>query len=111
MSFEHAIAIAGVVVSVASVVASFVNAYVRDAQQSGASVSAWVATDQNPSPSGVFSVGSCQNTGASRRCTAKRWCGNPAAKLSRSVKSISLKLIASGSSRRGRRPYRIAPGV
>ena len=42
MSFEHAIAIAGVVVSVASVVASFVNQYVRDAQQSGASVSAWV---------------------------------------------------------------------
>jgi hypothetical protein len=42
MSFEHAIAIAGVVVSVASVVASVVNQYVRDAQQSGASVSAWV---------------------------------------------------------------------
>jgi hypothetical protein len=42
MSFEHAIAIAGVVVSVASVVASFVNQYVRDAQQSGSSVSAWV---------------------------------------------------------------------
>jgi hypothetical protein len=42
MSPEHVISIAGVVVSVASVVASFVNQYVRDAQQSGASVSAWL---------------------------------------------------------------------
>jgi len=54
-----------------------------------ARVSAYVATDQKPSPSGVFSVAACQYTGASRRCTSNRECGNPEAKLSRSVKSIS----------------------
>ena len=53
------------------------------------SVSAYVATDQKPSPSGVCAVGSCQNTGATRRWTAKTSCGKPAAKLSRSVRSAS----------------------
>src|SRR5882762_11278160 len=53
-----------------------------------ARVSAYEATDQKPSPSGVLSVGSCQYTGASRRCTSKSECGKPEAKLSRSVKSI-----------------------
>ena len=59
-----------------------------------ARVSAWVATDQKPSPSGVCSVGPCQNTGAARRWISnKRW-GNPSAKLSRSVKSISANSLS-----------------
>src|SRR5690349_18722939 len=56
---------------------------------STASVSACVATDQNPSPPGVCTVGGCQYTGASRRCTTNTSCGNPSAKLSRSVRSTS----------------------
>src|SRR5258705_12940374 len=57
-----------------------------------ARVSAYEATDQKPSPSGVLSVGSCQYTGASRRCTSKRSCGKPLAKLSRSVKSTPARV-------------------
>src|SRR3954466_11536764 len=56
---------------------------------STASVSEYDATDQKPSPSGVFSVAACQYTGAWRRCTSNNECGKPEAKLSRSVKSIA----------------------
>ena len=66
--------------------------------RSTARVSAYDATDQKPSSSGVFSVGSCQYTGASRRWRAKMSCGNPLAKLSRSVRSTSITGLRPGGS-------------
>ena len=41
------------------------------------STPSYVATDQNPSPSGVWTVGSCHHTGASSRCSRKTCAGSP----------------------------------
>lgn len=42
MGWEHGIAVAGAIVSVASLAASALNQYVRSAQESGATVRSWV---------------------------------------------------------------------
>src|SRR5262249_35715041 len=54
----------------------------------------WPWTDQNPSPSGVCSVGSCHRTGAIDRSRVNTSWGNPAAKRSRSVRSTPAGILA-----------------
>ena len=67
------------------------------ASAAAARTSVWRLTTQNPTPSGVCSVGSCHQTGASRRSRQKTSCGNPAANRSRSVRSTSAKSTSPGS--------------
>src|SRR4051812_1151894 len=61
--------------------------------------SSWRVRHQNPSPSGVLAVGSCQETGASSRRNRNASCGGPSANSDRSVRSNSVNATGLHSAR------------